>query len=106
MMVENKAVAVFIAIGIVAMNFHDFGDEAPARAAFEVHNDVDGVTDVRFDGAVRQVHAALQNTARESGKALLGGRGMDRRKTAVVSGVNKLQEIEGLSLPALADPGR
>jgi hypothetical protein len=58
MAVENEAVAVFIAIGIVAMNFHDFGDEAPSRAAFEVHNDVDGVTHIGLDrvGAIYHTH--------------------------------------------------
>jgi hypothetical protein len=39
--VENEAVVVFIPVRIVAVDFSDFGDEAPARAAFEVHDDVD-----------------------------------------------------------------
>ena len=51
--VENEAVVVFIAIGIVAVDFHDFGNEAPARPAFEVHDDIYGITDIRLDGAVR-----------------------------------------------------
>jgi len=33
------------------VNFHDFGDEAPTGAAFEMHYDVDGITDVGLDGA-------------------------------------------------------
>ena len=40
MAVENATVAVLISVGIVALDFHDFGDEAPAGAAFEVHDDV------------------------------------------------------------------
>ena len=97
MTIENEAVVVFIAIGIVAVDFHDFGDEAPARTAFEVNDDVDGITDVGFDGPVGQVHAALQNAAREAGKALPCGSGMYGGKTSGVSGVEKLQEIEGLA---------
>jgi len=75
--VENKAVVVFIPVGIVAVDFHDFGDEAPAGAAFEVHDDVYGIADVCFDRAVGQVHTALQHATRESGKALLCGSGVD-----------------------------
>ena len=95
--IENEAVVEFVAIGIVAMNFHDFGDEAPTGAAFEVHDDVDGITDVRFDGAVGQVHAALQNTARESGQGLPGGSGMYGGKAPRVPGVEELQKIESLA---------
>jgi hypothetical protein len=71
--VENEAVVVFIPVGIVAVDFHDFGDETPAWATFEVHDDVHGVADIRFNGAVGQVHAALQNAAGESGQALSCG---------------------------------
>ncbi len=58
MAIEDEAVVVFIPIGIVAVDFHDFGDEAPARAAFKVHDDVDGITDVGFDGlgAIYRTH--------------------------------------------------
>src|SRR5712664_4572439 len=102
MAVENEAVVVFIAIGIVAVDFHDFGDETPARAAFEVHDDIDGIADVGFDSAVWKVHAALQNAARESGQALPCGSGVYSGKAPRVSGVEKLQEIEGLASAYLA----
>ena len=59
MTIENEAVVKFIAIGGVAVNFRDFGDESPTGAAFEVHDNVDGITDVGLDGAIGQFHAAL-----------------------------------------------
>jgi hypothetical protein len=95
--IENEAVIEFIAIGIVAVNFHDFGDEAPTGAAFEVHDDVDGITDVGLDGAIGQVHAALQNAAREAGQGLPCGSCVHGGKASRVSGVEKLQEIESLT---------
>jgi hypothetical protein len=103
MAVENEAVVVFIPVGIVAVDFHDFGDETPARAAFKVHDDIHGIADIGLDGAIRQVHAALQNATREAGKALPGGSSMYGGKTPGVSGVEKLQEIEGLAAAYLAE---
>jgi len=70
MAVENANVAVFILVGIVAVDFHDFGDEAAARAAFEVHDDVERIADVGLDGAIGEVHTALQYAAGESREAL------------------------------------
>jgi hypothetical protein len=49
--VENKAVVVFVLVGIVAVDFHDFGYEAPAGAAFQVDDDVYGIADIGFDRA-------------------------------------------------------
>jgi len=68
--IENESVVVFIPVGVVAVDFHDFGNEAPARPPLQMHNDVYGVTDVCLDRAIRQIHAALQYAARESSKAL------------------------------------
>ena len=58
MAIENEAVVVFIAIGIVAVDFDDFGDEAPTRPALEVHDDIHRITDIRFNrvGAIYNVH--------------------------------------------------
>src|SRR5712671_2307649 len=87
MAVENATVAVFILVGIVALDFHDFGDEAPAGAAFEMHDDVERIADVGLNGAVREVHAALQDAAGESRETLPRGGGVNGGKTAGVSGV-------------------
>ena len=70
MTVENKAVVVFIPVGVVAVEFHDFGNETSPRPPLQVHDDVYGVTDVCLDRAIRQIHAALQHATRESSKAL------------------------------------
>ncbi len=58
MAVENKPVVVFVPVGVVAVNFHDLGDEAPAGAAFEVHDHIYGITDVGLDGvgAIYRTH--------------------------------------------------
>jgi len=101
--IENETEVVFIPVGIIAVDFHDFGDEAPAWPAFEMHNDVHGVTHIGLNGAVRQVHAALQNAAGEASKALRCGSRMDGRKAPGVSGVEKLQEIEGLATANFAE---
>jgi len=103
MAVENATVAVFILVGIVALDFHDFGDEASPGAAFEMHDDVERIADVGLNGAVREVHAALQDAAGKSREALPRGGGVNRRKTAGVSGVEKLQEIEGLASSNFAE---
>jgi hypothetical protein len=95
--VENEAVVVFIPVWIVTMDFHDFGYEPPAGAAFQVHDDVYGVTDVCLDRAIRQIHAALQYAARESSKTLARGSGMDGRKAPGMPGIEELQEIESFS---------
>ena len=59
MAVEYETVVVFISVGIIAVDFDDFGDETPTGTAFEVHNDVYGVADIGFDRAVRQIDATL-----------------------------------------------
>ena len=97
MTIENETVVVLVPIGIVAVDFHDFGDKAPPRTTFEIHDDIDGITYVGFDGAIGQVHTALQNAARKPRKALFRGSGVDRRKASRVSRVEKLQEIERLA---------
>jgi hypothetical protein len=101
--IENDAAVEFIAIGIVAVDFHDFGDEAPTGAPFEVHDHVDGITDVGLNGAIGQIHAALQNAACEAGQGLPCGGCVHGGKASRVSGVEKLQQIEGFSSANFAD---
>ena len=63
--IKSEREVVFVPVGVVAMDFHDFGDKAPARTAFKVHDNIYAIADVGFDRAVRQVHTALQNAARK-----------------------------------------
>ena len=68
MAVKNKAVVVFIPVGVIAVDFDDLGDETPARPAFEMHDDIYGISDICFDRAVRQIDATLQHTTGEAGQ--------------------------------------
>ena len=81
MAVENQAAVVFIPIRVITADFEDLPDEAPAGAAFEMHHDIHGITDICFDRAVRQVHPTLQHATREAGQGLLGRSCMYGRKT-------------------------
>ena len=58
MAVKNKAVVVFIPVGVIAVDFDDLGDETPARPAFEMHDDIYGISDICFDrvGAIYHEH--------------------------------------------------
>lgn len=85
------------------MDFYDFGNEAPTGPTFEMHDDIHGITDICFDCTIRQVNPALEDTACESGKSLFGRRRMNSGKTAGVSCVQKLQEIEGLPSTDLSE---
>ena len=71
MTIENEAVVEFIAIGIVAVDFHDFGDEAPAGAAFEMYNDIYGISDIGFDGAKAKVSPETTIATSESPRAMV-----------------------------------
>jgi len=97
MTIENEAVVVFIPVGVVAVDFHDFRNEAPSRPPLQVHNDVYGVADVCLDRAIGQIHAALEDATREPSKALPCGSGVYGRKAPGMSRVEELQEIEGFS---------
>jgi hypothetical protein len=56
--VENESVVVFVPVGVIAVDFHDLGDETPAGAALQVHDDIHGITDVGFHGvgAIYRTH--------------------------------------------------
>jgi hypothetical protein len=69
--VENKFAAVFILVGIVAVDFHDFGNKAPAGAAFEVHDDVYGIADIGFDRAKAKVSPETTIATSESPRAMV-----------------------------------
>src|SRR5713226_6651401 len=76
-----------VGVGIVAVDFEDFGNEPSARPAFDLDDDVQRIPDVRLDGAVRKFHAALQNAAREASEALLRGARVDGGKRTGVASI-------------------
>ena len=60
-------------------------------------DDVERISDVGLDGAIGEVHAALQNATGKPREALLRGVRMDGGQRAGVPGVQELQEIEGFA---------
>ena len=48
-----------IGIGIVAVDFKDFGNETVAGTALDLNHDVERVTDICFDRSVRKLYSAL-----------------------------------------------
>src|SRR5580700_1603612 len=71
MAVEYEAVVVFISVGIIAVDFDDFGNETPTGTAFEVHNDIDGVADICFDRAKAKVRPATTIATSERPRAIV-----------------------------------
>src|SRR5713101_6957125 len=97
MLLIDGAECVFVGVGVITMDRKDLGNKASARAAVEVHYNVEGITDIALDGPIRKLNSALEDAAREPGKSLLGGRCMDRREAARVTCIEKLQEIKSLA---------
>lgn len=58
MAIENEREVVFVPVGIVAVDFHHLGDEAPARTPFEMDDNIHAIADIGFDriGAIYNVH--------------------------------------------------
>ena len=86
-----------VGVGIVAVDFKHFGDETASRAALDLNDNIQRISDIGFDGAVWQFDAALQDAACEAGEALLRGTRVDRREGSRVSGVQELEKVKGFS---------
>jgi hypothetical protein len=71
MTVENEAVVVFISVGIVAVDFHDLGNKAAARASLQVNDNVYGIAHVVFDRAKANVRPATTIATSESPRAMV-----------------------------------
>src|SRR5712664_1968728 len=91
-----------VGVGIVAVDFEDFGNESSPRPAFDLDNDVQRVPDVGLNSAVRKFHAALQNAAREASQTLFRGTRMDGGKRTGVAGIQELEQVEGFAAPDFA----
>src|SRR5208283_2018192 len=92
----NGAEFVFIRVGIITMDCENLGNETSARAAVEMHYDIERIADIALDGPIWEFNSTLEDAARKPSEALLGRRCMDGRETARVTGIEKLQEIERL----------
>jgi hypothetical protein len=103
---EDGAVIEQVCIGVVSVNEKDFGNVSASRPPLDLYDHIERVSDVRFNRAIGEVHAALQNTTGETRETLLCRVGMDGGQRAGVPRVEKLQKIEGLAstnLPELRD---
>jgi len=47
------------------MDRKDLGNKASARAAVEVHYNVEGITDIALDGPIRKLNSALEDATRK-----------------------------------------
>ena len=97
-----RAEFVFVGVGVITMDREDLGNKASARAAVEVHYNVNRIADIALDGPVREFNPTLEDATRKTGDTLLGRRCMDGRETARMTCIEKLQEIERLTASYLS----
>ena len=70
---EHRTVIEEVSIRVVSVDEQDFGNVSASRAALDVDDDIQRIGDVGFDGSVREINAALQNTTGEAREALVRG---------------------------------
>jgi hypothetical protein len=68
----DRAVIEEIGVRVVAVDFEHFRDVAASGPAFDLNDDMERVSDIAFNGAVRELDTALQRAAREPSKTLFG----------------------------------
>ena len=86
-MLVHRIEVVLVVFNVERPNLENFGNEAHARPALDLDNDVERLGDVRLDGSVRNLDATLQDTSREARDALNRRVGMDSGKCPAVAGV-------------------
>jgi hypothetical protein len=69
--IKSGREVVFVPVGVVAMDFHDFGDKAPPRTAFKVHDNIYAIADVGFDRANANVRPETTIATRDSPRAIV-----------------------------------
>ena len=62
----SRMKTVQIGVCVKTVYFEDFGNEAKTGASFNLYDDVQGISDVGLDGAVRQFNSALKDATCES----------------------------------------
>src|SRR5260370_26164233 len=76
------------------IDLQNFRNEPATRPAFDMHDDLERIANVRLDRPVGQLDAALQNAAGKPGQSLFRGVRMNCGKRPGVTGVEELQEVE------------
>ena len=91
----------------LALHADDFADRGhPARAVLHtslLDDHVDGSGDLFADGAHGQVDAGHQHHGLETGQAVAGTVRVNRGERAVVTGVHRLQHVQGGAVTTLTD---
>lgn len=67
---KNGMQAESVGCLVVLFNFKYFGYKSLSGPAFDLHNDIQRVRDIRLDGAIGHFYAALQDARSETGNAL------------------------------------
>ena len=68
---KHDAIIEQVRIRVVSVDEEDFGNISASRPAFDVDDDIEGISDVGLNCTIRKVHAALQNTTGETRETLL-----------------------------------
>ena len=63
---EDRFEVILVAVRIVSVDLDNLRNEASAGTPFELHHDVERMSDICFYGAVWKVNTALKHTAREA----------------------------------------
>jgi hypothetical protein len=69
--VENEREVVFVAVGIIAVDFHDFRNEASAGTAFQVHYNIHAIAHIGFYRANAKVSPDTTMATRERPRAIV-----------------------------------
>jgi hypothetical protein len=73
----DYAELVQIGVGIIAFDFENFRDEPASRTPLDLYNNIKGISDVGFNGSVRKLDSALQDTTGEAREPLSRGAGVN-----------------------------
>src|SRR6266851_1029432 len=100
---EHGAVVEQVRIRVVSVDQENLGNVSASWPALDMDNDIERIGNVGLNRAIGEVHTTLQNAAREPREALLSGICVDGGQRPRVSGVQELQEVEGLATANFAE---
>jgi hypothetical protein len=60
-----------VRVGVVAVDFQDFGDEPSSRSALDLNHDIQRITDVCFDRAKAKVNPDTTMATRDNPRAMV-----------------------------------